>query len=42
MFLKKRIFIVYYLLLCSIIGKAQIEVAHVSVKDFKATGFGGF
>lgn len=42
MFLKKQIFILCFLLTCSIFVNAQIEVAHVSLKNFKATGFGGF
>jgi hypothetical protein len=42
MFLKKQFFFLYFLLLCGTICHAQIEVARVSLKDFKAIGFGGF
>jgi len=42
MFLKKEFFILYLLLSTSILCNAQIEVAHVSLKDFKANGFAGF
>ena len=42
-----RIFLKYSLLICilmlgSIDGKSQVEVLRISVKDFKAFGFGGF
>jgi len=42
MFLKKQFFFLYFLLFVCTICTAQIEVAHVSLKDFKAFGFGGF
>src|SRR5215211_5631311 len=42
MCLKKQLLILNFILLCSLFCTAQIEVAHVSVKDFKSTGFGGF
>ena len=42
MLLKKQFFVLYFLLLCYHFSTAQIEVAHVSIKDFKAIGFGGF
>lgn len=42
MLLKKQFFVLCFLLLCYHISNAQIEIAHVSIKDFKATGFGGF
>ena len=32
----------YFLLLCSFVSTAQLEVARISVKDFKAVGFGSF
>lgn len=42
MLLRKRSFILYFLLLSVNLCLAQIEVARVSVKNFKAIGFGGF
>ena len=42
MFLKTRLLILNFLLLCSFVCTAQIEVARISVKDFKAIGFGSF
>lgn len=42
MLLKKQLFILYFLLLACISSNAQIEVTHITVKNFKATGFGGF
>ena len=42
MYLKKQLLTLNFILLCSLFCTAQIEVVHVSVKDFKSTGFGGF
>ena len=39
---KKSCIVLCFLLVSFLFSKAQIEVAHVSVKDFKATGFGAF
>ncbi len=42
MLLKKRFFILYFLLFSFYFSNAQIEVAQASTKDFSAIGFGGF
>jgi hypothetical protein len=42
MLLKKEFAVLYFLLASTITTHAQIEVARVSVKNFKAIGFGGF
>lgn len=42
MLLKNRFIALYSLLLFSTICNAQIEVVHVSLKNFKATGLGSF
>ncbi len=40
--LKRQSIVLYFLLLSAGFCNAQIEVAHVSAKDFNAFGFGGF
>jgi len=42
MLIRKTILITCFVFVCSAFCKAQIEVEHVSMKEFKATGFGGF
>lgn len=42
MLFKKQFLIFYSLLFSFTFCNAQIEVAHISAKDFKAFGFGGF
>jgi hypothetical protein len=42
MYVKKQLLILNFILLSSLFCTVQIEAAHASVKDFKATGFGGF
>jgi hypothetical protein len=42
MLLTKPFVVLYFMLLTSVVSNAQIEVAHISVKNFKATGFAGF
>ncbi|WP_147203604.1 hypothetical protein [Segetibacter aerophilus] len=42
MLLTKPFVVLYFMLLMSVVSNAQIEVAHISVKNFKATGFAGF
>lgn len=42
MFVKINLLLVTILLSCSLLSNAQIEVARISVKDFKAIGFGSF
>lgn len=39
--MKKQIFTAV-LIVCAFICKAQIEVDHLTMKNFEATGFGGF
>ncbi|MBN9351430.1 MAG: hypothetical protein J0H55_12180 [Chitinophagaceae bacterium] len=42
MLLKKQFFVLYFLFFSFNLCNAQIEVAHVSAKDFKSLGFGAF
>jgi hypothetical protein len=42
MLIKKQFPVVFFLLLFFNVSNAQIEVAHLSSKDFSAFGFGGF
>ncbi|MDQ2862653.1 MAG: hypothetical protein M3R50_03205, partial [Bacteroidota bacterium] len=42
MFFKKQFFSLCFLVLLFNFSNAQIEVAHISSKDFNAFGFGGF
>ena len=42
MLFKKQFFVLYFLLFSFNFCNAQIEVAHVSTKNFSAIGFGGF
>lgn len=42
MFFKKQFFSLCFLLLLFNFSNAQIEVAHISSKDFNAFGYGGF
>ncbi len=41
MFSKKSLMLLC-MLICAAVSKAQIEVAHITMKNFKSTGFGGF
>lgn len=42
MTIKTRIFTLLFLCSFTLVCKAQIEVEHISMKEFKSTGFGGF
>ena len=42
MLIKPKMFTVCVLCLCAIVCKAQFEVEHITMKEFKSTGFGGF